>query len=386
MRPETPRALGSDPQKALAGHDPVVDAPGKDYGVKPYDQLTHRGRVLRLREVARAALEAYGLEDAAFRFNHDTGNASFRVTIPAGLGHDRPSDVFGDGEYLLRLNQPGYQSTPLITSELTWLEVLRGDANLPVPEPVRTLDGDLVLEAAVPGSATQRQCSLLRWVRGRMQKAGIGTPHLRATGQVMARLHAQAAGWNPPPAFSRWRYDWDGLFGDGNPTGTSSAAACRHITSDVRPAYDAAVHELRDVMAEIGVDKSAFGLVHADMAFGDNILFWRGEARPIDFGDCAFAHWMYDIGVTLSGVRPRSDWPALRQAFLEGYQEVHDLPADQWRHLDLFIAAWHAYEILWAGAMIEQHPQHRAGNAAWMTQAAAHLRSALSDRPYRTLR
>lgn len=213
-----------------------------------------------------------------------------------------------------------------------------------------------------------------------MQEAGIGTPHLRATGHVMARMHAQASRWTPPSAFTRWRYDWDGLFGDANPTGVAAAAACRHITPQIRPIYGATIRELRDVMAELGTSKSAFGLVHADIAFGDNILFWRGEARPIDFGDCAFAHWMYDIGVALSHVRQRSDWPALRQAFIEGYQEVRDLPADQWKHLNVFIAAWHAYEILWSGAMIEQHPQHREGSIAWMTQAGEHLRGALSGR------
>ncbi|MEW5826299.1 MAG: phosphotransferase [Candidatus Bipolaricaulota bacterium] len=348
--------------------------------MKPYDKLTQRGRILRLRQAVRKALEAYGLEDASLRFNHDTGNASFRAAVPERLRHGRQGDVFVDGEYILRLNQPGYQSTALIASELMWLEALRSEADLPVPEPVRALDGNLVLEIEVPGSSGTRQCSLLRWVRGRMQEAGIGTPHLRATGHVMARMHVQASGWTPPSEFTRWRYDWEGLFGDANPTGVRAAVAHQHITPQVRPAYDAAVDRLRDVMAELGTGRSAFGLVHADIAFGDNILFWRGEARPIDFGDCAFAHWMYDIGVALSHVRQRSDWPALRQAFIEGYQEVRDLPSDQAKHLDLFIAAWHAYEILWAAAMVERYPQNREGNIAWMTEAGRNLRNALDRR------
>ncbi|MDD5220393.1 MAG: phosphotransferase [Candidatus Bipolaricaulis sp.] len=343
--------------------------------MKPYNELSPRGRVLRLRQAARTALDAYGLSDAPIRFNHDTGNASFRVTLPNSGSRTASDDLFVDRQLLLRLNQPGYQSTALIESELAWLEALRADAAMPVPQPVRALDGSLVVEVPVPGSGQSRQCSLLRWVRGRMQEERIGPAQLRATGRIMARLHSHASRWDPPPGFCRWRYDWDGFLGDANPTGTSSKEACRHIVPLLRPLYDETAAELKDVMADLGTESGAFGLVHADIAFGDNILFWRGEARPIDFGDCAFAHWMYDIGVALSSVRRRDDWPALRDSFLEGYREVRNLPEVQWQHLDLFVAAWHAYEILWAGAMIEQHPQNTAGNLSWMKQAGESLRA-----------
>lgn len=342
--------------------------------MKPYSELSQRGRVLRLRQAARVALDAYSLSDAALRFNHDTGNVSFRVTI-ADPPPTASGGLFSDGQFILRLNQPGYQSTAMIESELIWLEALRADADLPVPAPVQAHDGALVVEVPVPGSEQGRQCSLLRWVLGRMQREGIGPTHLRATGRIMARLHEHASQWRPPPGFCRWRYDWNGLLGDANPTGTPSKRARRHIAAPLRALYDGTAAELREAMADLGTGADAFGLVHADMALGDNVLFWHGEARPIDFGDCAFAYWMYDIGVALSGVRGRQDWPELRDAFWKGYREVRDLPATQWQHLDLFIGAWHAYEVLWAGAMIDQHPRHAAGSVAWMKRAGENLRT-----------
>ena len=31
----------------------------------------------------------------------------------------------------------------------------------------------------------------------------------------------------------------------------------------------------------------------------ENVLFKRDEVRPIDFEDCGFGYWMWDIGVAL---------------------------------------------------------------------------------------
>jgi len=45
------------------------------------------------------------------------------------------------------------------------------------------------------------------------------------------------------------------------------------------------------------------GLIHADLHLG-NALFWSDEVRVIDFDDCGFGYWLYDIAFALKQVAP----------------------------------------------------------------------------------
>jgi len=349
--------------------------------VKDYMELTQRGRIRRLRSVAESALEVFDIHsaDTVFRLNHATAHVSFRVqapgTTPKRLRH---SGQFVPDRYFLRLGQPGYQTTDVVESESLWLHALRADTGLPVPEPIRSDTGRFTVEVEAADVPGPRQCSLFRWVAGRHIREGRETvSHLRAAGKVMAQLHEHASSWTPPKGFTRWRYDWNGLYGDPSSTGVASDAVRGEVIASVRPVYDRVTSMLRGVMQDLGVGSNAFGLIHADFGLDANILFWHGEARPIDFNDSALGYWMFDLGVAVSGVRGRDDWPTLRDAFLAGYQDVRSIPEKQIRHLDLFIAAWHAFEIHWAAAEICTHPEWTKGAQAWQNEAGNALRRLL---------
>ena len=51
--------------------------------MKPFEQLTARGQVQRLRPVARAILDAYGFDEASFCKVHHWQNTTFRVDMPS---------------------------------------------------------------------------------------------------------------------------------------------------------------------------------------------------------------------------------------------------------------------------------------------------------------
>ena len=349
--------------------------------MKDYTSLTQIGRIRRLRSVACEALETFGISvrDAHFRLNHATAHVSFRVNAPGTTPKNAlDSGHFVPDQYFLRLSQPGYQTTEEVESESLWLDALRHDTDLAVPEPMRAANGRFVVEVEAEGVPGARQCSLFRWVAGRhIRDGGETVSHLRAAGKVMAQLHVHASSWTPPKGFTRWRYDWNGLYVDPGSTGVASDAVRGKVIASVRPAYDRATGMLRGVMQDLGVGSNAFGLIHADFGLDANLLFWHGEARPIDFNDSAFGYWMFDLGVALSCVRGRSEWPKLRDAFLAGYHDVRSIPREQARQLDLFIGAWHAFEIHWAAAEICTHPEWTKGAQAWQKEADSALRRLL---------
>ena len=122
--------------------------------------------------------------------------------------------------------------------------------------------------------------------------------------------------------------------------------------------FAAVADEVGDVMQRLGQGPNVFGLIHAD-AHLDNVLFDGQEARLIDFDDCGFGYRIYDVAVALWELRHRDDYPTFNEAFVRGYTEHRQLPAEQLKHLDAFIAAREVAFGLWLVGMAETRPAFR---------------------------
>ena len=143
--------------------------------MKPYETLTRLGRIRRMRQVAAAALEQYEVGDAYFQFLRQAGNTLFRVRTDSLPGVAEAGDLFQPGQYLLRIHQPGYQDVEAIELELAWLSAMRREANLPVPEPIPTLDGRLLLPVEVPGVPGSPQLLAAALGQGALGKRPVRT-------------------------------------------------------------------------------------------------------------------------------------------------------------------------------------------------------------------
>jgi Ser/Thr protein kinase RdoA (MazF antagonist) len=51
--------------------------------------------------------------------------------------------------------------------------------------------------------------------------------------------------------------------------------------------------------------------------------------------------------------------------WVDGYLQIHSLPAAQLEHLDLFMTMPYATNVLWSSAMIIEDPAMRAENENW---------------------
>jgi Ser/Thr protein kinase RdoA (MazF antagonist) len=347
--------------------------------MRAYGDLTHRGRMRRMGRIAREALDAYGFAGARLRLIVDAGNVTYRVRaegLPAaGVG----GDLYVEGRYLLRLHQPGYQSAAGVDSELLWLSALC-DEKLPVPMPVLTADGGLSVEASVPGVPVARRCSLLRWVRGRMVAGRARRGHVEAMGRLLGRLHEHAAGWRLPAGFVRRHYDANGLWGDDTGTGYAAGEVWPRIPGRFLGAFEEVTGRVGRVMEEWGRGPGVYGLIHADLGLDANALIHGGECRAIDFDDCGFGFWVYDLAMALAQWEGEEVWPAYRDALLEGYSEVRQMPGEKLEQLELFLAAIRAMEVFWGTAGVMRRP----GSTYWAERrerAWEHMRSYLRRNP-----
>jgi Ser/Thr protein kinase RdoA (MazF antagonist) len=327
--------------------------------MKPFEELTYLGRIRRMRQLARHALNAYDLTDMHLKFLRQVGNTLFRVNEAYPTLITKP-DVYAPGQCLLRIHQPGYQTPAAIELELEWLSSMCQYADLPVPEPVLTSEGKLYTELAIPGIPEKHICSLLRWVKGRELKRGEIQPrHYKALGELTARLHHHAAHWQPPAGLSKRKYDWDGLFRKMSEGGVPSSEAWSLLPPEYVEPFETISKKVKQVMDKLGKGPDVYGLIHGDLGMGANVLFWNGDVRVIDFDDSGFGYYIFDLSVILEDSEDDQIQPQFRDALLDGYARMRPLSEDQIGNIDLFLASFAVYWSLFAVDAVRYHPEDR---------------------------
>jgi Ser/Thr protein kinase RdoA (MazF antagonist) len=153
---------------------------------------------------------------------------------------------------------------------------------------------------------------------------------MRDLGTLLAQLHDLSDRWTPPPGFTRPRWDRAGLLGAtplwgpfwDNPDLTPDQ---RTLMLDARTRADAHLARI-----ELGLD---FGLIHAD-ALTENTMVHDGQLALIDFDDGGWGFRDFELATVLMRQLYAPDYPALREALLDGYATRRKVdPAT----LDLFI-------------------------------------------------
>jgi Ser/Thr protein kinase RdoA (MazF antagonist) len=328
--------------------------------MKPFESLTHRGQILRLRRLALKALERYELP--AFRLTalqHEE-NTTFRVDLSTGE------------RYALRIHRFANRSKEAVHSELLWLVALRREGFV-VPEPLLTRDRQLLTVITLEGVPAARISVLFHWVDGEFLNRELTPAHLEQVGAFMARLHKQSIHFKTAEGFVRERVDVisdeernKGAHGMSEQDARQQfdhpddEAMAIRVVAQVASAEDGArvetlIRKMRAVQRALGQGPETFGLIHADL-HQDNYLFLQESVRAIDFDDCGFGHYLYDMAVTLSEVKWRENTPALHAAFLTGYRSVHPLSAEHQRYLETFIA-FRGLQMLIMVIGLRNHPR-----------------------------
>jgi Ser/Thr protein kinase RdoA (MazF antagonist) len=317
--------------------------------MRAFETLTLRGQLGRLRRLAVEALATYEFRPARLVALGHEENTTFRVETPEGE------------RYMLRIQRttgsPFHppRSADEVRSETMWITAVRRATALEVPEPVLAHDGSPITIVEVEGVPGPRVCVLFRWQPGRFLDAGLTPSHLERVGELMARLHSHAVGFATPAGFSRWRIE--NVSGDvaayvagvvGEQCGQGAASLVEVVMEMVRQAD-----------RELGTGPDVFGLIHSDL-HQENYLFHRGRVRAIDFDDCGWGHFVYDLAVTLSELQHLTDSAALGAGLLRGYRAVRPLPTEHERYVEVFQALRVLKLTVW---FIEQ--RDRPGFAEW---------------------
>ncbi len=320
--------------------------------------------------VAERALSRYGLGEAQPVLLDDSTNMVFRIQ-PLGQQHHASVGVTKTADhagFVLRIHARGQHSTQAIHEELQWLLAIRRETALIVPTPVPACDGSLIQEIPATGESTPRHCVLFHWVPGDFRNDTLTPHHLQRVGTFMAQLHCHAdqfvASQTPPPVRRA-------LFCDMHAWGDAPGKAAAHFSAEELAVFAAAAQRVHTTVQELGESRDVFGFIHADLHQW-NYLFHGEEVCAIDFDDCGWGYYTYDIAVTLSYLEDWGTFPALQDAFLTGYQRVRPLPRRYAECLDVFLAARILHMVPWI--LSWPQPFHIAWGPRYLQHAVGRLR------------
>ena len=308
------------------GADDRGTSPNQNHHMIELGLRTRREELAHLRRVAEDALEQFEIQPAGISLLSHYCNTTFAVMSRDGFRY--ALHIYRTFDATLSADR----HHDWIESELWWLDRVRNSLSISAPAPMCTPEGERVIGVLLRGkSETKVPVVLFGWVKGRFLRRRFLPAHLRQVGILTAKLHLKASQFATPEGFCRGQVDLVD-------SRTEERLACDFAvhSSQAEELARKALARVRTAQQMIGSDPDAFGFIHADIHQG-NYLFDHGELALIDFGDCGWGHYLYDLAVTINEIRDLPNGPALRQALLAGYQEVRELPRAHEALIDTFL-------------------------------------------------
>lgn len=330
--------------------------------MKSFDTLTQRGQIRRLRNLAIEALKQYPIKVAKISRLKYYNNITFQI------------DATNGSRYVLRINRPGFQDANAIHTEAQWLMALQNDLGMIVPDPVPNQKGDLVTTASTSGVPEPRHGILFRWVYGRFLHAKLTPTIMSRVGQTLAQIHTHGQNYVSVNTFSRKHWDHIRLLHQ--EAGTNPNAVYTLMTKKERTLFDKARNQAEEQILALNKTPNTYGLIHGDL-HPRNFLVLNQEICPIDFDECGWGYYMYDITVALSELRRRPDYPQMWAAFFEGYRTIRPIPKSQEDLFPTFLIARIIMLVRWQ-AGIPDPPWLKAGVEEFVQIALKRCRGYLS--------
>ena len=311
----------------------------------------------RLARLADRSLALWPVpEGAAARLINVSENATFLVEAPGWRS-------------VLRVHREGYHSRRAIACELAWCAALGRDGVVATPRVVAGRDGEAIQTAAAEGLPAPRHMVMFEFLEGRHpdESHDLAGP-FEALGEIAARTHLHSMAWERPEPFERLVWDLDAVFGPRPTWGHWRDGP--NVSPEVAGVLEAVEATITRRLRAYGQGEERHGLIHADMRLANLLIDEGGRPRLIDFDDCGLGWFLYDFAAGISFMEDHPQVPALKAAWLRGYERARPLaPADR-EEIDTFVMLRRLALLAWIGSHIEApEPQALAPGFARVSAA-----------------
>ncbi len=145
------------------------------------------------------------------------------------------------------------------------------------------------------------------------------------------------------------------------------------VDAQIRKTLERAEAEITARLTAYGRGADCYGLIHADMRLANLILGPDGPVL-IDFDDCGFGWFIFDFAAAVSFIEDSPQIPALKDAWLAGYQTVRPLRREDIAQIDTLVMLRRLSLLAWIGSHIEApEPQALAPDFAEISAKLAEV-------------
>lgn len=234
----------------------------------------------------------------------------------------------------MKLSHSSSHSRGAIEAELEFVRQLAAAGVQLAPALVEPDSGDRPVLHAIPDQRGGVFYAYgFEWIEGECFEDVEKTPEqLLAAGRNLGALHAVSAALNVQGR----RLDRHG-FEDNDDY---------DYRTYLPPRQRRVIRRMDQIMARVREqprDAQRFGLIHSDCHDGNWIVDRHGRPRLIDFDDCEYHFFLYDIAIMVYTFLPPDEWQSrawsvhVFRQLVKGYRQSRELDADEFAAFPLFL-------------------------------------------------
>jgi Ser/Thr protein kinase RdoA (MazF antagonist) len=288
--------------------------------------------------LAQECLSRYRLSPAATAtlINY-TENLTYKVDDPASGNRS-----------IFRIYRAGCRDREEIASEVGWMSALRRDAGVETPEIIPARDGTALIILSDATLPEPRLCAMFTFLSGTEPPEDRLAESFGRLGEVAARMHLHSRSWPLPSGFKRPTWNFETMLGGPRPLWGRWQDGM-----GLDPEREKLLGRLMEVVARrlerFGSGHEQFGLVHADLRLA-NLLVEGDQTKVIDFDDCGFGWYLYDLSTALTFMEDRPDAGELVDAWVLGYRRLATLSRDEEGEIPTFMMLRRMMVMAWIGS------------------------------------
>lgn len=293
----------------------------------------------KFHQIANEAIHSYpSLSQSTIQLLNYSENATYLVK----------NSITGE-KYILRVSRPGYHTKSEIESELIWLKSIDEHSSINVSLPI--LGGNSEYIQVVKLENTQYYCTIFTFLKGNAPDEDKESELIRQfenLGEITAQLHEHSVNYGAKlHDISRLSWNYETILGKEPKWGRWQDGLA--ITPERAELFQKVSQKIQFRLNSFGKNPNRYGLIHSDLRLA-NLLVEQEQIKVIDFDDCGFGWYLYDLATSLSFIEHKLFVPALIESWLKGYRKVRHLSKEEELEIPTFIMMRRLQLIAWIGS------------------------------------
>ncbi|AZU62219.1 phosphotransferase enzyme family protein [Neobacillus mesonae] len=273
-------------------------------------------------------------------------------------------------KYVLRISRPYYHTKAELESELAWIQSISDHTLIKTALPFIGSNREFV--QVVEFENIIYNCTLFTYLEGQAPDEDQEDQLIQlfeVLGELTARLHIHSM--DNHTRFQRLqRMDWnyDSILGIDPKWGRWQDGLV--MTTERIQLFERAAEKIWNRLERFGKSPSRYGLIHSDLRSA-NLLVHNDQLQVIDFDDCGFGWYLFDLAASLSFIEDKPYVPKLIASWLTGYRKVRELSQEEELEIPTFIMMRRLQLIAWIGSRDNETTRELGSNFTIQTDKLA---------------